>query len=191
LEGGGEAGSAVVTAYLVRIGSAEIEVVVEDDGDTLFASSGGRTRQVDIAEIVPGWYSVIVEGVSHDLGIVPGSADGGILGRHDPGGPRRHTLVLDGEMYTVEVLRGRRGTTSRSRAAGAAGGSEVRAPMPGLLVAVRVTEGAEVASGQSLVIMEAMKMQMEIRSPVEGTVRRVHVEAGVEIAGGQVLVTIG
>jgi hypothetical protein len=180
-----------VTAYLARVGSAEIEVVVEGDGDTLRASSGGRTRRVDVAEIAPGWYSLIVEGVSHDLGIVPDPSDDGTLGGHGPVGARRSTLVLDGELYTVEVLRGRRGTVSRSRAAGAPGGSEVRAPMPGLLVAVRVAEGAEVTSGQPLVIMEAMKMQMEIRSPAEGIVRRVHVEAGVEITGGQVLVTIG
>jgi len=62
--------------------------------------------------------------------------------------------------------------------------------MPGLLVALHVSEGAEVALGQPVIILEAMKMQMEIRAPHAGTVRQVHVAPGQEVAGGQLLVTI-
>jgi 3-methylcrotonyl-CoA carboxylase alpha subunit len=62
--------------------------------------------------------------------------------------------------------------------------------MPGLLVAVQVAAGAEVALGQPLIIMEAMKMQMEIRAPRAGRVRQVHVTAGEEITGGRLLVTL-
>jgi hypothetical protein len=177
-----------VSTYLTKIGDVEIEVSVEGDGQTLRACARGRVRQVDIVEIVPGWYSVIVDGAAHDLGLVPDPEDGG-PGRGAPG-HRRHTFVLDGDTYGVEVLRGGRRAGRHSRTTGASRGHEVRAPMPGLLVAVRVAEGTDVSPGQPLVIMEAMKMQMEIRSPGEGTVRRVHVDAGVEIAGGQVLVTI-
>jgi len=129
-------------------------------------------------EVMPGCYSLIVDGRSHDLEVVAAAGVGG----------RRWALILDGETYAAEV-------GGRSQPAGVPGGAaagigEVRAPMPGLLVAVRVAEGAEVALGQPLIIMEAMKMQMEIRAPRAGTVRQVHAAPGQEIAGGQLLTTI-
>ncbi|MDQ7819960.1 MAG: biotin/lipoyl-containing protein [Armatimonadota bacterium] len=78
----------------------------------------------------------------------------------------------------------------RVRTGGPPAAREIRAPMPGLVVAVEVTPGAAVEQGQAVVIMEAMKMQMEIRAPSSGRVRAVHVSAGQDVAGGTVLVTL-
>lgn len=78
----------------------------------------------------------------------------------------------------------------RARAGVPAAVREVRAPMPGLVVAVEVAPGDAVEQGDPVVIMEAMKMQMEIRAPSAGRVRAVHVSAGQDVAGGTVLVTL-
>ncbi len=62
--------------------------------------------------------------------------------------------------------------------------------MPGLVVAVPVTQGEQVQKGQNLVILESMKMQNEIKAPREGTVSRVRVKSGDNVDQHQVLLTL-
>ncbi len=159
----------------MRVGGEDAQAVVEEVGGTFRVQLAGAVHHVDVAEIVPGRYSLVVDGQSHDLGV--------------DGRTGQWALVLDGEAYTVEVH-----GTPWSRPAGqrapARRSGDVRAPMPGILVDVRIAEGAAVTAGQPLLIMEAMKMQMEIRAPHAGTIRRVHVVPGQEVAQGQVLVTL-
>ena len=178
-----------MTTYVVRVGADEVEVTVDAVGDTLRVSVDGRARDVDAAAVLPGWYSLVVDHASHDLGTLPrfGTAGGSAS---EAGGPRRWTIVLDGYTYDVAVARGGRRRAGPGGAAGGARAVEVRAPMPGLVVAVLVSEGASVAAGQSLVTVEAMKMQMELRSPAAGVVHKIHVAPGAEVSGGQVMVTI-
>ncbi len=68
--------------------------------------------------------------------------------------------------------------------AAAAEGGLVRAPMPGLLIEMRAEAGREVAAGEPLAVIEAMKMQHRILAPVAGRVSAVHAEAGAQVASG-------
>jgi acetyl/propionyl-CoA carboxylase alpha subunit len=61
---------------------------------------------------------------------------------------------------------------------GSGGPARVRAPMPGLVLAVEVAEGDRVSEGQGIMIIEAMKMENEIRAPAAGVVRELSVAAG-------------
>lgn len=121
-------------------------------------------------------------------------------------------LQRDGEAVTVVVegagsdwfvtLRGRRIPVSvRNRreqllaeaaraSASSSGPVEVKATLPGLIVAVETSEGSEVAAGDSLLTIEAMKMQNEVRAPRAGRVTAVAVAAGVTVATGQLLLRI-
>jgi glutaconyl-CoA decarboxylase len=67
--------------------------------------------------------------------------------------------------------------------------AEVRAPMPGSIVAVRVKAGDPVTRGQVLVELEAMKMLNSVRSPRDGAIGQVHVTAGESVGFGHVLAT--
>jgi len=169
-----------VTAYYLRVDGAVVEVRVEETPHGLQVTAQGRRLHVDLAEVVPGWYSLLVDGRSHTVEVATWRA------APDAG---RRTLVIDGAAVTVDV-----GRSARSRAAGgavaAAAAGQVRAPMPGLVVAVQAEPGTAVASGQPLLIMEAMKMQMEIRAPQAGVVRQVHVAPGQDVAGNDLLVTV-
>jgi biotin carboxyl carrier protein len=74
---------------------------------------------------------------------------------------------------------------------GAGGGSpEVRAAMPGKVVAVLVEVGATVEAGQGLLVIEAMKMENEIGAPRDGRVAKVHVAPGQPVEPGEILVTL-
>ena len=67
---------------------------------------------------------------------------------------------------------------------------DVKATLPGLVVAVAVAEGDVVAAGQGLLTIEAMKMQNEVRAPRAGRVTRLSVAAGSTVATGALLIRI-
>ncbi len=96
-----------------------------------------------------------------------------------------------GRSFRVEVADERSWRMRRARRDGTsatAGLEPVRAPMPGLVLRVGVQEGQEVAEGQGLLIVEAMKMENELRARAPGRVRRVHVAAGESVKRGDVLI---
>lgn len=66
----------------------------------------------------------------------------------------------------------------------------VKAPMPGNINAVKVTQGQAVKQGQVLIILEAMKMENEIVAPKDGTVGQVYVQKGATVETGAPLVEV-
>ena len=79
---------------------------------------------------------------------------------------------------------------AESAAAGHGGPVDVKATLPGLVVAVGVEEGDDVAAGAPLLTIEAMKMQNEVRAPRAGRVVVVAVGAGQAVAAGATLLRI-
>ena len=74
--------------------------------------------------------------------------------------------------------------------AGVAGAVTVSAPMPGNILDVRVQPGASVKAGDTLMILEAMKMENEISAPQDGTIASVNVRKGDTVSSGDVLCTM-
>lgn len=66
---------------------------------------------------------------------------------------------------------------------------EITAPMPGLIVGLNVEAGQAIGQGDSVLTLEAMKMENVIKSPVDGTIATVHVKAGDSVDKNQVLVS--
>ncbi len=75
--------------------------------------------------------------------------------------------------------------------AAAAGGTPLKAPLPGTINAVNVKVGDRVAVGDVVIVLEAMKMQNNIEAEQAGTVTAVSVQAGDVVMEGSVLLTIG
>ncbi len=71
-----------------------------------------------------------------------------------------------------------------------AGGTTVESPMPGNVWKIIVKEGQEVKEGDTLLILEAMKMENEIPAPCDGVVASLHVAEGAAVNGGDILVSI-
>jgi biotin carboxyl carrier protein len=67
----------------------------------------------------------------------------------------------------------------------------LKAPMPGLIHSLKVTEGQEVKKGDPLLILEAMKMENVIKSPGEGTVTRIHVKEKASVEKNTLLISFG
>ena len=111
------------------------------------------------------------------------------------GGSRSREVIVDGFRFFVETESERiaslRERASQGRAASAHSGPlQVKAIIPGKVVAVSVKVGDQIMAGQQLLVVEAMKMQNELRAPRDGTIDRVGVAVGVNIEIGDLLVVI-
>lgn len=101
--------------------------------------------------------------------------------------------VYEVEVESVKEINGTISTTAAPAApvsAPAGNGTKVEAPMQGLVVSIEVTPGARVKAGDTLLILEAMKMENPIVSPVDGVVESITVNKGDTIDGGVVVATI-
>ena len=99
-------------------------------------------------------------------------------------------LELDGRAVSAEVLDPRAHRVRRLSAKTGAGAkvAPLKAPMPGLVVQVSVDEGQVVAAGDTLMIVEAMKMENELRASAAATVGRLLATPGDAVEKGQLLV---
>lgn len=70
------------------------------------------------------------------------------------------------------------------------GSGEIRAPMPGIVVGVKAEPGIAVTKGQTIVVMEAMKMENNITAPKDGVLKSILVKAGQEVELGALLAEI-
>ncbi len=103
-----------------------------------------------------------------------------------PDGDRRW-VAFEGQTYQLQTESNSR---KHTRGAGDAPEGVLRAPMPGQVRAVNVSVGEEVTKGQSLLILEAMKMEIRIQSPYDGAVAAVPVAEGDQVEKGQVVAEI-
>jgi biotin carboxyl carrier protein len=105
---------------------------------------------------------------------------------------RRWALGAAGERLEVDVQddRSKQIETLTGQGRKASVGGVVKAPMPGLVVRVEVSEGRVVEAGEALVVVEAMKMENELRASHKGVVERIHVKAGDRVEKGAPLVTL-
>ena len=115
-------------------------------------------------------------------------------------------VELNGKKYTVEVERAEsvavphiaapRPAAAAPVAApaaapkAAAGANSVTAPLPGSVTVVNVKAGDAVKAGQTLIIIEAMKMENEVLAPADGTVTAVHVSGGQAVQQGDALLDL-
>lgn len=105
----------------------------------------------------------------------------------------------DGELYEIQVQGQRfevkvederaRLLTGLAKTTGA-GEAAIHAPMPGLVVGVPLTQGTRVEQGQTVVVLEAMKMENDLSSPITGTIREIRVSQGQTVDQGEVLVIV-
>ena len=108
---------------------------------------------------------------------------------------RDEMAIVNAQAHTVEVSRhGQRFVFDRPDAFGdhgpAVGDGTLVAPMPGTVLDVLVTVGQQVAEGETLGAMEAMKMELALKAPFAGTVTEVNAAAGQQVALGATLIVV-
>ncbi len=97
-------------------------------------------------------------------------------------------ITVDGTSYNVSF--GAADASAPAAAATTVGGEDVKAPVAGTLLKQCFANGTKVTKGQTIIIVESMKMELEVKSPADGTISYT-VPAGTQISNGQVIATIG
>lgn len=145
---------------------------------------------------------IVPSGKSHRVSIDDKTVDVELL--HAENG--KLSLLIDGERVIAYVssdgakrwvtINGRTFALtrqSRARKSGSGGqhsAGELTAPMPGLVRSVNVAEGESVAKGQTLLVLEAMKMEIRIHAPVDGVVKSLAVKVGETVEREQELIIV-
>jgi biotin carboxyl carrier protein len=161
--------------YFVKVGGTELEL--ERDGDDIIVDGVRMRATVTDLEGTPVRLVMIGDEV-HRVVARRGETRGQFI------------LSLDGFRYEAEAL------DERSRAiralsgvsAAASGPAPLKAPMPGMIVRVAVQVGDTVIPGQSLIVMEAMKMENELRATAAATVKAVLAQPGSAVEKGALLI---
>ena len=167
--------------FIVRLHGIEKVINVTRDGSSYHVDMDGRVLAVDARNFGDkDAFSLLIDNKSYLVEAAPVKPERGeyfarVMGRH------YDVDVLDELMVAV-----RDAETARQHT----GGYTVRAPMPGLVVQVRVEAGARVSVGQALVVMEAMKMRNELSSEVAGVVTSISVAAGDKVESQATLISI-
>ncbi len=162
--------------YHVSVGGRTFQVELDEEGIRV----DGRIVEADLAAVEgTDVRSLLLDGASYRLVVRPEGAG-------------RWNLLVRGRRYRTEVVDERTRAIREMTGAGAdpVGPRPIRAPMPGLVVKVEVTEGDRLEEGQGVVIVEAMKMENELRASSAGVVTRVHVAEGEAVEKDQILVEL-
>ena len=138
---------------------------------------GDDVWEVDARLTAQGIYSLLIGGASYVADVVD----------------REGTCVVDvgGEAYEVLVEEQTRWIIrTRGGAAGAGHGQTISAPLPGKITHVAVRPGDRVQAGDTLVVIEAMKMENEFKAVAPGTIAEVRVSVGQAVNPGDVMVVL-
>lgn len=150
------------------------QFVIEEDEGRLYIQDNGARRSVDLIRLGRNRYSLIIDGRSHEIG-VDGSFEGYTIFSGSRSG---HFLVEDYEIARIKKAAGIEDSVKQLN---------VSAPMPGLIVRLHCQPGDQVAKNQSLMVMEAMKMENDIKSPTAGVLKSISVTVGDNVEKGQAL----
>jgi biotin carboxyl carrier protein len=156
----------------------------------------GKKHTIDRQQIAPlgadakghvnagGRYSLIIEGHSYEIFARR-------ITKADAQDSETYEIQVEGQRFEVKVEDERARMLAGLVKSGAAlGEANVQAPMPGLVIGLPLEEGARVTQGQTVVVLEAMKMENDLSSPISGIIKEIRVSKGQTVDQGQVLVVV-
>ena len=100
-----------------------------------------------------------------------------------------NTATVNGKTYEIDVRKGS-DTGSSSVSSMPSEGRKVEAPMPGVVISIDKQPGDAVDSGETILVQEAMKMEVEVKSPVEGKIVSIDVAVSDQVTAGQTLAVV-
>ena len=161
--------------YTVHLDQVQYVVSLDDTGP---ATVDGQPVRLDVSELAPNTYSVLMDGQSFRIIACPnGNGHTVLIGACQMNG------TVESEREQLIRRYGRTTGSQRRR-------SEIRAPMPALVVKVEVKPGDDVTAGQGLLILEAMKMENELRASHPGKIGQVYVVEGTPVEKDQLLILL-
>lgn len=145
---------------------------ISSSGKTFIVTLDGQTIHVEILHIGNGKLDFLIDGKRIPAYVTSDNA--------------RRWVTINGQTFVLTKSSGaRRGGHTGHHAAG-----ELTAPMPGQVRVVNISEGDAVTKGQTLLVLEAMKMEIRLQAPMDGTVKKLFVKQGQTVEREQILVSV-
>ena len=159
--------------------SQQQQLQIKLDGARVFAEIDGRSYELEARASSLGLHLLIAEGRVYECRV---DAEAGRQGAAE--------VHIGSRAYDVTLIDPKRLRGGQGTGAHADGTAQIVAPMPGKVVRVLVEQGAQVEAGDSVVVVEAMKMQNEMKAPRAGTVTTLRAQVGETVKAGEVLAVI-
>jgi len=100
-------------------------------------------------------------------------------------------VTVNGESYAVEIEQFDPAVSPAADTTSVSGALQITAPIPGVILDIAVQVGDKVETGQTVVIIEAMKMENNLVSSADGIVREIRVQKGAHVKTGELIMIIG
>jgi biotin carboxyl carrier protein len=136
----------------------------------------GRELPLDVVAAQDGMLSLLLQGKSYEVKQETVGAESNV--------------VVGQERFSASVRDPRSFRSRRRSGASEQGVMKIKAPMPGKVVRILAPAGSQVEIGQSVVVIEAMKMQNELKAPKTGVVKKISVAEGAAVEAGQALAEV-
>jgi biotin carboxyl carrier protein len=186
----------IVATVQSQAHSIEIHNDINTDESSVQVMLDGQRQSVDWKQIallareekkagdLGGRYSLLVGGRSYEVFARR-------ITRPEEKNAQIYEVFVDGQRFEVAVEDERTRTLAGVIAGNVHSGEvTIYAPMPGLVVGVLLETGAEVKAGQSVIVLEAMKMENDLTAPLQGRIKKIAVQKGQTVDQGAALVVI-
>lgn len=183
-------------SFMATVQKQTYRIDTEENGQQQHITLDGTTQAIDWRHIAPlaadaqgrvgqgGRYTLLLTGKSYDILARR-------ITRPDQKDSQTYEIFVAGQRFEVKVEDERELLLAGLAHGGAHSGEmTVQAPMPGLVIGVPVEQGATVQEGETVVILEAMKMENDLSTPISGVVKEIRVNKGQTVDQGETLVVI-
>ncbi len=164
--------------YTVTVDDHEFDIVLDYRADRLEAVVNGKPRKIAVHKLGDTRSLLLVDNHSYEVDVRGADTNGS------------RTVFMQGtevpvtvESYNLAQMRKTAGISARPSVE-----KMFKAPMPGLVMQIKVEPGQQVKAGDPLVVIEAMKMENILKATGKATVKAVHVEQGQSVEKGDKLV---
>ncbi len=145
-----------------------------------FVIDEGSHKGIDLIEVKQGIFHIIKDNKSYNAEVLKANRE-----------EKSFVIRVNGNKYTVQIKDKYDNLLKELGidVASALKVKEMKAPMPGLVVDVRVKEGGTVQKGDALVVLQAMKMENILKSPADATIKKIHIKKDDTIEKNQLLIS--
>lgn len=166
--------------YTIKVnGNKEFKTELKQKDNSLSGTLNGGEFKADIIKVREGVYHLLKDNVSYNLEVVKHIAD-----------EKKLFVKINNTPYTLDIKDkyddllhslGLDNLASKKV-------NDIKAPMPGMVLNILVTEGQEVKKGDGLIVLEAMKMENILKSPTDGVIKKIAISKGVAVEKNQLLI---
>jgi biotin carboxyl carrier protein len=162
--------------YSTTIGEKTYSIEINRDGEVTI---DGQPYPIDLRAIDEFTYSLLLDNTSYEALV-------------DMDSDEEVNVLLRGRLYAAQVMDERATRLAKASGGVAASTGEItmKSPMPGLIVAIQINEGDAVKKGQTLIVLESMKMENELKAPRDGTIGSIKVKVRQSVDQHQALLVV-